>query len=97
MRERRGTGAGNFSAAAGFGFKRQTRHLQHLLRVSEMIISEPTMARLNDANVICHFSHAGIDDMADNTCHYGINIFLADCGIPEDDKTRLYFPRTRSN
>lgn len=49
------------------------------------------MARLNEANCICHFSHAGIDDMADNTCHYGINIFLADNGIAEGDKTRLYF------
>jgi len=50
------------------------------------------MARLNEANAICHFSHAGIDDMADNTCHYGINIFLADSAIPEGDHTRLYFP-----
>jgi transketolase C-terminal domain/subunit len=49
------------------------------------------MARLNEANVICHFSHAGVDDMADNTCHYGVNIFLADSGLPENDKTRLYF------
>jgi transketolase C-terminal domain/subunit len=57
-----------------------------------MIISELTMARLNEANVLCHFSHAGIDDMADNTCHYGINVMLADCGIAEGDHTRLYFP-----
>ena len=49
------------------------------------------MARLNDANAICHFSHAGVDDMADNTCHYGINIFLADSALPMGDKTRLYF------
>jgi transketolase C-terminal domain/subunit len=57
-----------------------------------MIISEQTMARLNDANCICHFSHAGVDDMADNTCHFGINNFFADNGLPEDDNTRLYFP-----
>ena len=57
-----------------------------------MIISEATMARLNESNVMCHFSHAGVDDMADNTCHYGINIWLAHSGISEGDKTRLYFP-----
>ncbi len=84
---------GNFSAAAGFGFKKGKQGIFSTFSAFlEMIISEVTMARLNDANVICHFSHAGIDDMADNTCHYGINIFLADCGIPEGDKTRLYFP-----
>jgi transketolase C-terminal domain/subunit len=58
----------------------------------EMTISELTMARLNEANLLCHFSHAGVDDMADNTCHFGINNFFADNGLPEDDKTRLYFP-----
>ena len=49
------------------------------------------MARLNDARVICHFSHAGVDEIADNTCHYGINVFLAHSALPEGDKTRLYF------
>ena len=34
---------------------------------SEMIISELTMARLNFANVLTHFSHSGVDEMADNT------------------------------
>jgi transketolase C-terminal domain/subunit len=58
----------------------------------EMVISEITMARLNRANVIAHFSHAGVDDMADNTCHFGINNFFADNGLPESDDTRLYFP-----
>jgi transketolase C-terminal domain/subunit len=58
----------------------------------EMVISEITMARLNEANVLCHFSHAGVDDMADNTCHFGINNFFADNGLPENDRTRLYFP-----
>ena len=83
---------GNFSAAAGFGFTAGKQGLFSTFSAFlEMIISEATMARLNNANVICHFSHAGIDDMADNTCHYGINIFLAHSGLPEGDKTRLYF------
>jgi transketolase C-terminal domain/subunit len=30
--------------------------------------------------------------MADNTCHFGINTFFADNGLPENDTTRLYFP-----
>jgi transketolase C-terminal domain/subunit len=42
--------------------------------------------------VLCHFSHAGVDDMADNSCHFGVNNFFADNGLPEEDKTRLYFP-----
>jgi transketolase C-terminal domain/subunit len=58
----------------------------------EMVISEISMARLNDANVLCHFSHSGVDDMADNSCHFGINNFFADNGLLEGDKTRLYFP-----
>jgi transketolase C-terminal domain/subunit len=57
-----------------------------------MVVSEITMARLNDANVLAHFSHAGIDDMADNTCHFGINNFFADNAVAEGDHTRLYFP-----
>jgi transketolase C-terminal domain/subunit len=57
-----------------------------------MILSEATMARLNESNLLCHFSHAGVDDMADNTCHFGINIWLAHNGIPQGDSTRLYFP-----
>ncbi|MFA7693655.1 MAG: transketolase C-terminal domain-containing protein [Candidatus Hydrogenedentales bacterium] len=84
---------GNFSAAAGFGFKAGKQGIFSTFSAFlEMILSELTMARLNEANAICHFSHAGIDDMADNTCHYGININLADCAIPEGDKTALYFP-----
>jgi transketolase C-terminal domain/subunit len=57
-----------------------------------MVVSEITMARLNRANVLAHFSHAGVDDMADNTCHFGINNFFSDNGVPEKDSTRLYFP-----
>ena len=83
---------GNFSAAAGFGFEKGKQGIFSTFSAFlEMIISEATMARLNEANVICHFSHAGVDDMADNTCHFGINIFLADSALPEGDKTRLYF------
>lgn len=84
---------GNFSAAAGFGFEKGRQGIFSTFSAfSEMIISELTMARLNKANAICHFSHAGIDDIADNTCHYGINIFFTDNGLPEGDNTHLYFP-----
>ena len=83
---------GNFSAAAGFGFEKGKQGIFSTFSAFlEMIISEATMARLNEANVICHFSHAGVDDMADNTCHYGTNVFLAHSALPEGDKTRLYF------
>ncbi len=60
-----------------------------------MCISEITMARLNFSNVLAHFSHSGVDDMADNTCHFGINSMFADGGLKPnhaDDTTRLYFP-----
>lgn len=83
---------GNLSAAAGFGFEKDKQGLFSTFSAFlEMIISEATMARLNHARLICHFSHAGVDEIADNTCHYGINIMLADCGIEEGDETRLYF------
>lgn len=83
---------GNFSAAAGFGFTKGKQGIFSTFSAFiEMIISEATMARLNDARVICHFSHAGVDEIADNTCHYGINVFLGHTAIPEGDKTRLYF------
>jgi hypothetical protein len=57
-----------------------------------MIISELTMARLNDANVLTHFSHSGVDEMADNTCHFGLNQFFLDNGLEDGYETRLYFP-----
>ncbi len=83
---------GNFSAAAGFGFGPGKQGIFSTFSAFlEMIISEATMARLNEANVICHFSHAGVDEIADNTCHYGINIWLAHSGIKEGDTNRLYF------
>jgi transketolase C-terminal domain/subunit len=53
------------------------------------------MARLNFSNVLAHFSHSGVDDMADNTCHFGINSMYADGGLTPlhgEDTTRLYFP-----
>merc|ERR1712176_1522051 len=60
----------------------------------EMCCSEITMARLNKCNVFSHFSHSGVDDMADNTCHFGINNMFADNGLEDDSghQTRLYFP-----
>ncbi len=61
----------------------------------EMCVSEITMARLNFSNVLAHFSHSGVDDMADNTCHFGINSMFADGGLKPghgEDTTRLYFP-----
>jgi transketolase len=84
---------GNFSAAAGFGStKDKVGIFSTFSAFCEMIISELTMARLNLANVICHFSHSGVDEMADNTCHFGINTFFADNGLIDGDTTRLYFP-----
>ncbi|MGB7157749.1 MAG: transketolase C-terminal domain-containing protein [Tepidisphaeraceae bacterium] len=94
---------GNFSAAAGFGFDSAGQGAGNPRRQGiystfsaflEMVVSEITMARLNKCNVLAHFSHAGCDDMADNTCHFGINNMFAANGLPEDghDNTRLYFP-----
>lgn len=52
---------GNFSAAAGFGFD-STKFgvFSTFSAFLEMIVSELTMARLNHANVLCHFSHSGV-------------------------------------
>jgi len=84
---------GNFSAAAGFGMEEDRQGIFATFSAFlEMIISEITMARLNNSNVLCHFSHAGIDDMADNTCHFGLNNFFADNGLEDGYETRLYFP-----
>lgn len=84
---------GNFSAAAGFGMEEDRQGIFATFSAFlEMIISEITMARLNNSNVLCHFSHAGIDDMADNTCHFGLNNFFADNGLDDGYETRLYFP-----
>jgi transketolase len=87
---------GNFSAAAGFGSSKGKQGIYGTFSAFlEMCISEITMSRLNFSNVLAHFSHSGVDDMADNTCHFGINSMYADGGVKpghSDDTTRLYFP-----
>lgn len=83
----------NYSVAAGFGSEAGRQGIFGTFAAFlEMVVSEITMARLNEANVLAHFSHSGIDDMADNTCHFGINNFFADNAVAEGDATRLYFP-----
>jgi transketolase len=86
---------GNYSAAAGFGFEEGKQGIFGTFSAFlEMVVSEITMARLNKSNVLAHFSHAGCDDMADNTCHFGLNNMFAANGLPDggSDTTRLYFP-----
>lgn len=86
---------GNFSAAAGFGFGSNGERQGVFSTFSaflEMCISEITMARLNDCTVLSHFSHSGVDEMADNTCHFGLNHFFADNGLMDAETTSLYFP-----
>jgi len=83
----------NFSAAAGFGMEKGKQGIFGTFSAFlEMCISEITMARLNYSNVLCHFSHSGVDDMADNTCHFGLNNMFADNGLDDGYETRLYFP-----
>ena len=83
----------NYSVAAGFGFDKKKQGIFATFSAfSEMVNSEITMARLNEANVLAHFSHAGIDYISDNTCHFGMNIFFTDNGVLEEKNTRLYFP-----
>ncbi|HVU32672.1 MAG TPA: hypothetical protein VHE61_04510, partial [Opitutaceae bacterium] len=90
---------GNFSAAAGFGSAQGRQGIYATFSAFlEMCVSEITMSRLNFANVLAHFSHSGVDDMADNTCHFGINSMFADGGVTPghgEDLTRLYFPADR--
>ncbi|KAJ6483828.1 thiamine diphosphate-binding protein [Mycena vitilis] len=82
---------GNFSAAAGFGFDPEKFGVFSTFSAFlEMVISEVTMARLNNCNVLCHFSHSGVDE-ADNTCHFGLNSLFADNGL-SDTHSFLYFP-----
>jgi hypothetical protein len=51
---------GNFSAAAGFGFEHDKFGVFSTFSAFlEMVVSEITMARLNNCNVLCHFSHSG--------------------------------------
>jgi transketolase len=86
----------NFSAAAGFGSTAGKQGIYGTFSAFlEMCVSEITMARLNFSNVLAHFSHSGVDDMGDNTCHFGINSMFADGGVKPvhgQDTTRLYFP-----
>ena len=75
---------GNFSAAAGFGMEEGKQGIFGTFSAFlEMNISEITMARLNNSNVLSHYSHSGIDDMADNTCHFGLNNMLGDYGLSD--------------
>jgi transketolase C-terminal domain/subunit len=84
---------GNFSACAGFGMKKGRQGIfATFAAFLEMCTSEITMARLNRSNVLCHFSHSGCDDMADNTCHFGLNNLFADNGLEDHYETKLYFP-----
>ncbi|MBL8819904.1 MAG: transketolase [Planctomyces sp.] len=86
---------GNYSSAAGFGYESGKQGIFATFSAFlEMVVSEITMARLNQSNVLAHFSHAGCDDMADNTCHFGLNNMYAANGLPDEgrDSTRLYFP-----
>ena len=84
---------GNFSAAAGFGMEKGKQGIFGTFSAFlEMTISEITMARLNNSNVLSHYSHSGIDDMADNTCHFGLNSMFADNGLGDGYPTNLYFP-----
>jgi transketolase len=83
---------GNFSAAAGFGFAPDKFGVFSTFSAFlEMVVSEITMARLNNCNVLCHFSHSGVDEMADNSCHFGINTMFADNGL-SDTQSWIYFP-----
>ncbi|KAF8575556.1 thiamine diphosphate-binding protein [Ramaria rubella] len=83
---------GNLSAAAGFGFDKDKFGVASTFQAFlEMTISEITMARLNNCNLLVHFSHSGVDEMADNTCHFGINAMFADNGLA-DVNSWLYFP-----
>ncbi len=83
----------NLSAAAGFGMEKGKQGIFGTFSAFlEMCVSEITMARLNNSNLLCHFSHSGIDDMADNTCHFGLNNMFADNGLDDAYATNLYFP-----
>ncbi len=52
---------GNFAAAAGFGLEKGKQGIfSTFAAFMEMVVSELTMARLNYANILCHFSHSGM-------------------------------------
>lgn len=83
----------NFGVAAGFGSELGRQGIFGTFSAFlEMFLSEITMARLNNANVLIHLSHSGIDEISDNTTHFGLSNFFADNGLKDDALTRLYFP-----
>jgi len=84
---------GNLLAAAGFGSQKGNQAVYATFAAfMEMVISELTMSVMNRSNLLLHFSHSGVDWMADNRCHYGINNLMAHLDLKEEDRTRLYFP-----
>ncbi|MDP6363355.1 MAG: transketolase C-terminal domain-containing protein [Candidatus Poseidoniia archaeon] len=84
---------GNLLAAAGFGSQPGCQGVFATFSAFlEMVISEITMSRLNECDLLCHFSHAGVDAMSDNTCHFGLNNFFADNYVEAGAPTALYFP-----
>ena len=83
--------SGNFATAAAFGSSPYRQGIFSTFGAFiEMTISEIKMAIQNNRRAIIHYSHTGVDDMADNSSHFGINMFFADNGILEGDQTRLY-------
>jgi hypothetical protein len=65
---------GNFSAAAGFGFDADKFGVFSTFSAFlEMVISEITMARLNNCNVLSHFSHSGGEYMRSWAGHLRLN------------------------
>lgn len=82
-----------FSAAAGFGTGPGRQGIFGTYSAFlEMFVSEITMARLNEANVLCNLSHSGVDELCDNTCHFGLNHFFADNGLDDGHPTTLFYP-----
>jgi transketolase C-terminal domain/subunit len=84
------------NACEGFDFANDSRQgvFATFAAFQEQLISDVTMAQLNHSNVLCHFSHSGVDDMTNKQCHFGINNFFADCGLEDEDgpKSQLFFP-----
>ncbi|KAL4971330.1 hypothetical protein BDW66DRAFT_30418 [Aspergillus desertorum] len=50
------------------------------------------MASLNVCSVLTYFPHSGVNAIANNTCHFGINNLFADKGLMDAEHTGLYFP-----
>ncbi|OIO64587.1 hypothetical protein AUJ68_05630 [Candidatus Woesearchaeota archaeon CG1_02_57_44] len=90
--------SGNFATAAAFGRpdpREETTTRQGIFATfgafAEMTISEVTMALLNGSRALVHYSHTGVDDMADNRCHFGVNMSFLDVALEEEsDGIRLY-------